>query len=88
MSVLNFFLTKTLKRMNSKLHGEKYNITKKCIFSVFHIVRYQNAKKHAEPPICGSETTLPETCLLNVLECVRYQKAKKSMETPQNGNIT
>ncbi len=58
-------------------------LPKKCIFSVFHIVRYQNAKKHAEPPICGSETTLPETCLLNVLECVRYQNAKKHGKPPK-----
>ncbi len=48
-----------------------------CIFSVFHILSYENPKLHAKLALCGKKMILPEKCLLSVFERDMQQSTKK-----------
>ncbi len=64
-----FFVCKyqnTEKFFGNFIWRNRATIPKTCILSVFHFVRYQNAKMHAKHP---KETKFPGTCLLSVHEC-------------------
>ncbi len=57
---IRFLGTEMLKRVNSIQYGE--TLRKKCIFTFFFYVRYQNDKMHGKHSVFGNEMALPENC--------------------------
>ncbi len=61
---MNVLSTKRLRECKAPYMEKQNDLTKTCIFGVFELVMYQNAKTHAKHPLWGNRTTLSKNVCL------------------------